>query len=258
MPNWVRCGKLSKADHGNSRLICDAPGCCRSSACCCRLCCSPRPHQRRTGRSRRPRPSSPTCRPPQIPADVPVSTETKSLLQGAINDLFSAFSYSNGDQQKITQTPKPQPGVQPHPDLCHQLAPARPRLLHSFITGGERAQGGCIFELLCQPQPDVILTRKCCCCSVLRSQQPCSARPSHGHHLQRHSVRHQQPHEHGAEPHQALRPLHLQQDLHRLPGIAALQDFSRTCMSCPKLCICPQPSMTNQSNPGVAGRHMFS
>ena len=53
----------------------------------------------------------PDLQAPQIPASVPVDGQTKSLLQGAINDLFSAFAYSTGDQQKIAQqTPKPQPG----------------------------------------------------------------------------------------------------------------------------------------------------
>ena len=53
----------------------------------------------------------PEIKTPQIPASLPVDKETKSLLQGAINDVFSAFSYSSDDQQKIDQAPKPQPGV---------------------------------------------------------------------------------------------------------------------------------------------------
>ena len=52
-----------------------------------------------------------TIKTPQVPASLPVDGETKSLLQGAINDVFSAFAYSSDDQQKISQTPKPQPGV---------------------------------------------------------------------------------------------------------------------------------------------------
>lgn len=59
-----------------------------------------------------------TIKTPQVPASLPVDKDTKSLLQGAINDVFSAFAYSSDDQQKITQTPKPQPGVPPAATGC--------------------------------------------------------------------------------------------------------------------------------------------
>ena len=60
----------------------------------------------------------PEIKTPQIPASLPVDGETKSLLQGAINDVFSAFSYSSDDQQKMAQTPKPQPGVPAAAAIC--------------------------------------------------------------------------------------------------------------------------------------------
>ena len=70
-----------------------------------------------------------TIKTPQVPASLPVDKETKSLLQGTINDVFSAFAYSSDDQQKITQTPKPQPGVPSPATACitpafHLLRPS--------------------------------------------------------------------------------------------------------------------------------------
>lgn len=59
-----------------------------------------------------------TIKTPQIPASLPVDGQTKSLLQGAINDVFSSFAYSSDDQQKISQTPKPQPGVDSPATTC--------------------------------------------------------------------------------------------------------------------------------------------
>ena len=53
----------------------------------------------------------PNINTPEILQSLPVNNETKSLIQGTINDVFSAFAYSSNDQQKIGQTPKPQPGV---------------------------------------------------------------------------------------------------------------------------------------------------
>ena len=69
-----------------------------------------------------------TIKTPQVPANLPVDKETKSLLQGAINDVFSAFAYSSDDQQKINQTPKPQPGDPAAATACIKQA------LHAFET----------------------------------------------------------------------------------------------------------------------------
>ena len=48
----------------------------------------------------------------QLPASLPVDSKTKSLIQTAVSDLFSAIAYTGGDQQKLSQTQaaRPEPG----------------------------------------------------------------------------------------------------------------------------------------------------
>ncbi|KAK9918030.1 hypothetical protein WJX75_000687 [Coccomyxa subellipsoidea] len=52
---------------------------------------------------------APPQQPPALP-ELQVDENTKSFVQGALQDVFSAIAYSSGDQQKIVpSTPKPQP-----------------------------------------------------------------------------------------------------------------------------------------------------
>lgn len=54
--------------------------------------------------------------PQQLPAlpELNIDPQTTSFVQNALQDVFSALSYSGSDQQKIASTPpKPQPGDHP-------------------------------------------------------------------------------------------------------------------------------------------------
>lgn len=63
---------------------------------------------------------APPQQPPALP-ELQVDENTKSFVQGALQDVFSAIAYSSGDQQKIAPTtPKPQPG-QHLPDIMQHL-----------------------------------------------------------------------------------------------------------------------------------------
>ncbi|CAK0786336.1 hypothetical protein CVIRNUC_009549 [Coccomyxa viridis] len=50
----------------------------------------------------------------QLPASLPVDGKTKSLIQTAVSDLFSAIAYTGGDQQKLSQTQ----AARPEPVYC--------------------------------------------------------------------------------------------------------------------------------------------
>lgn len=65
--------------------------------------------------------------PPALPA-LQVDDQTKSFVQSALQDVFSALAYSAGDQQKIAppSSPKPQPGWHKH-----MISPLDSRILHS-------------------------------------------------------------------------------------------------------------------------------
>ena len=52
---------------------------------------------------------------PQLPGGPAVNNAATSLLQQAMQGVTSLLDYSAGDQQKISSTPKPQPGAGPSP-----------------------------------------------------------------------------------------------------------------------------------------------